>query len=231
MNVSKEKYESYHTANLVPTKWKINVKQFKEEVNAFPFYKWGDTHTEYPRYACPLVNQLGIFVGHDKSIGPLDRLNFLLEFPRYRNKKWTDDHVRDWKEWTGRDHNMDDLINESHFTIPTIALSMRSLGVIDDLKPYLYRSSILKWDYLGHFKEHIDTWHPTQWFRLWGTTDPDGMVLRYNGKEQMDVEAGRLYLHDSITKHEGLAYRDNVYQFFLAFEPNETLLHSAFLKN
>ena len=49
----------------------------------------------------------------------------------------------------------------------------------------------------------------------------------YDGKEETDIEPGRLYLHDSITPHEAVAYRDNAYQFFIAFEPNEQLLHSA----
>ena len=227
MIVTKEKYEEYHTKNLVPTKWKIDCKYFEEQIQVFPFYQWGDTHTEFPRFACPLVNKTGTFHWDDQALGPLDRLNFLKEYPHYHNQVWSDDHVEKWREFMDRDHKMEDLVNETHFTKKTIACNIKSLDVIDELKPYMYRSLILKWDFLGHFKEHIDTWHPTHWFRLWGTTNPDGMVLRYNGKEETDIEPGRLYLHDSITPHEAVAYTDNVHQFFIAFEPNEQLLHSA----
>ena len=113
---------------------------------------------------------------------------------------------------------MEDLINETHFTQRTFALNIKSLAVIDELKPFMYRSLILKWDFLGHFKEHIDTWHPTHWFRLWGTTNPDGMVLRYNGKEETDIEPGRLYLHDSSIWHDAMSFEDNTYQFFIALD-------------
>ena len=68
---------------------------------------------------------------------------------------------------------------------------------------------------MGHFHEHIDTWHPTQWFRLWGTTRPDGMVIRFEGVNyDKEIEPGRLYLIDTVLRHEGLAYIDNVYQLF-----------------
>ena len=84
---------------------------------------------------------------------------------------------------------------------------------------------------MGHFHEHVDTWHPTQWFRLWGTTKPDGMVLRFEGVNyDKEIEPGRLYLIDTVLRHEGLAYIDNVYQLFFAFKPNEELLHRALYK-
>ena len=79
MIVTKEKYEEYHTKNLVPTKWKIDCKYFEEQIHVFPFYQWGDTHTEFPRFACPLVNKTGTFHWDDQALGPLDRLNFLKE--------------------------------------------------------------------------------------------------------------------------------------------------------
>lgn len=230
MKISKEEYEKWHTNKLVKTKWKVDVELLEEEISMLPFYRWGDTHT-MRESATPLVNNTGVFSDDDESIGPLDRLNFLKEFPHWKNCEWTDDHVKDWKEWWSRDHDIDNYINERHFSIPTPGLDISSLNVIDDLKPFLFRSCILKWNYMGHFHEHVDTWHPTQWFRLWGTTKPDGMVIRFEGTNyDEEIEAGRLYLIDTTLKHEGLAYKDDVYQLFFAFDPNEKIMNSLIYK-
>lgn len=87
---------------------------------------------------------------------------------------------------------------------------------------------------MGHFLPHFDTWHPTKWLRLWGTTNPEKMKLRYKVKgengvvenkltgdfekyeEIKNVEPGRLYLHDSLQWHDAFAFEDEVYQFFIA---------------
>ena len=87
---------------------------------------------------------------------------------------------------------------------------------------------------MGHFNPHFDSWHPARWLRLWGTTDPDKIKLRYKTgdgnpnilnkvtdkwqcyKPIENVEAGRLYLHDSIHWHDAFAYDDDVYQFFIS---------------
>ena len=193
----------------------------KLQISKFPFYQWGDTHTEYPRFACPIVNDDGNFKDEEASCYPLDRWNFLLEFPQYKNCDWTTEHLTDWKEWWSRDINMDDIINERSFSTPTPALSISSLDPLTPLKKYLLRSCILKWDYLGHFKKHIDTWHPTKWIRLWGTTDPDRLVIRFedeqkNMVEEKNIEEGRLYVIDTVKYHESLAFRDDVHHFFIS---------------
>ena len=49
------------------------------------------------------------------------------------------------------------------------------------------------------------------------------MVIRYEKDGRMisesHIESGRLYLHDSIKPHEGLAFADEVYQFFISLNP------------
>ena len=221
--LTEKKYYTYHTQNLVPTKLKINSEVFVKEISKFNFMPWGDVHLEFPRYAIPLVNEDGIFKEDDPACYPLDRWNFLLEYPQFKYKEWTDEHLIKWKEWNSREIDMDSIVNEKHFKVSTDALKISSLSALSELSPYMYRSCILKWDYLGHFKKHIDTWHPTQWIKLWGTTNPDGMVIRYekDGKmvSESHIEQGRFYLHDSIKPHEGLAFADDVYQFFISLNP------------
>ena len=95
------------------------------------------------------------------------------------------------------------------------------------------RSCVFKWHSMGHLLPHFDTWHPTKWLRLWGTTDPEKMKIRYkvsgegfvenkltnkfeNYIPEKNIEAGRLYLHDSLKWHDAFAFDDEVYQFFIA---------------
>ena len=40
-------------------------------------------------------------------------------------------------------------------------------------------------------------------------------------REMCNVEAGRLYLIDTLIEHEALAYGDDVYQFFIVLHPSE----------
>lgn len=220
--LSEKEYYELQFYRLIPLDYKIDIGLFKNEIEQFPFYQWGDVHLEYPRYACPLVNMNGLFNEEEISCYPLDRYNFLLEYPEFKNCDWTPEHLYAWKKWWSDKKDMNELINETHFKCHTKALDISSLNVINDLKKFMLRSSIFKWNYLGHFKKHIDSWHPTKWIRLWGTTEPESMVLRYeeNGKmiEEKNIEAGRLYLHDSLIPHEALSFRDNVYQFFICLQ-------------
>ena len=220
-----DEYYAVHTQNLRPTKYWIDPASFALQASFFPFQKWGDTHTEFERWACPLVNQTGTFQTPDAACAPLDRINFLKKYPQYEGEVWTDAHKFDWDLFF-KETKPDDMILEDSFQMKTPALSMTSLDPIDELKPFMLRSCILLWHYGGHFKKHIDNWTPSQWIRLWGTTKPSGMVLRYEEKdgqgevmvEEKNIEAGRLYLHDSIKPHEALAYQDDVYQFFIAMD-------------
>ena len=225
--MEKTEYYQIHTQNLITTKYKIDVSLFEEQIQIFPFQKWGDMYPELERFATPLVNRTGIQADpEDESIGPLDRTNFLKVYPHHKYQIWTDEHLRDWKSYfSPQGFKLDDMLLENHFQMKCPALSITSLDPIDELKPYMYRSSILKWNYGAHFLRHYDNWFPAQWIRLWGTTRPDRMVLRYEeghtGQmvEEMAIEPGRLYLHDSVKPHEALAYRDGVYQFFIALNP------------
>ena len=234
--VDKELYEEIHVVPLRPTKYKIDCNSFIEEIKEFPFQRWGDLHHEFPRFATPLVNSDGEFKKDDPACYPLDRWNFLLQYPEYKNKTITDETVERWHEYLNSIENVQDLeVNEASFTKATSALEIDSLQQIRHLN--FYRSCVLKWDFGGHFKKHIDGWHPIPWIRLWGTTNPDKMEIRFKGKrsdadylstehpdkfrEMCNVEAGRLYLIDTLIEHEALAYGDDVYQFFIVLHPSE----------
>ena len=57
-------------------------------------------YPELERFATPLVNRSGIQADpEDESIGPLDRTNFLKMYPHHKYQIWTDEHLRDWKEY------------------------------------------------------------------------------------------------------------------------------------
>jgi hypothetical protein len=56
-------------------------------------------------------------------------------------------------------------------------------------------------------------------FRLWGvTTDDEGYTLKYGDQQVTGFEPGRLYLIDTVEKHEAIATTDDVYTFFLAVD-------------
>ena len=78
--IPEEKYDKLHQTNLVPLDIKINVYDFKKEIQEFDQYftQWGDKFTEQPRYGLPLVNKNG-FLGNDPepACWPLDRWNFV----------------------------------------------------------------------------------------------------------------------------------------------------------
>ena len=85
--VDKELYEEIHVVPLRPTKYKIDCDSFIEEIKEFPFQRWGDLHHEFPRFATPLVNSDGEFKKDDPACYPLDRWNFLLQYPEYKIKQ------------------------------------------------------------------------------------------------------------------------------------------------
>ena len=224
-SLSEKEYYELHLQNLTPLNLKIDVDLFLNEIEMYQefFQQWGDVHKEFARYALPLVNLDGKLIDDDPACWPLDRWNFVEKYPHYKNKDWTDEHVQDWKDYF-KELSIDDIVNELYFKKHTplykkLTSVSQKLNIFDD---HLLRTCILNWDYLGHFKKHIDTLHPTKWLRLWGTTNPKGMVLRYEDKGTMipeiNIEVGRLYLHDSIRPHEALAFDDGVYQFFIALD-------------
>lgn len=223
--LTKERYYKLHTKPLVPTDIKIDPELFKLEIGQFDQWKfWGDLYQQYPRMAIPLVNMNGSLNNDpDPACYPLDRWNFLQS------------GEKDFNEYLfGVSQFEMGPLFEISFTQHTPVLDLKSLRPLDPLKKYMTRSCILKWDAMGHFNPHFDTWHPTRWLRLWGTTDPDKMKLRYkvDGEPKNtinkvkdkweryepveNIEAGRLYLHDSIQWHDAFAFEDDVYQFFIS---------------
>mgnify|MGYP001162568436 CR=1 FL=1 len=235
-----DEYYKLHQQNLTPLKIKIDVDLFESQIKKYKFIQWGDKFNEYPRYGLPVVNQNGRMDNDpEPACWPLDRWNFL--------QKGYDNTPEKFNEFYSIAHTLE-LEDETKFTTPTEVLSISSLDVLNPIKPYLYRTCILRFDTMGHFKPHYDTWFPAKWLRIWGTTKPDGCVFRYEVDEpgrtwveskgeykkyvrEQEIEPGRLYLHDSVKWHDVLAYDDDVYQFFIAINPKCHELLSSLRKS
>ena len=245
--IPEEKYDKLHQTNLVPLDIKINVYDFKKEIQEFDQYftQWGDKFTEQPRYGLPLVNKNG-FLGNDPepACWPLDRWNFV-----NLGYEDTDEGFTEFYKKIKYNGFSDELDLEIDFDMPTDALSMKALDPLAKLKEYMVRSCILKWGTRAHFKPHFDTWHPVRWLRLWGTTDPDKMYLRFRSEDDTDgfcmwnettqaheiyaaeknIEAGRLYLINTLKWHDAFAFGENVHQFFIALniDSYDHILHGT----
>lgn len=222
-------YENLHTKNLQPTNIKIDVDLFLFEIEKYKkFFKhWGDKFHEFGRYGLPLINTNGA-IDNDKepSCWPLDRWNFV-------NLGYKDT-PEDFTKFYTSSFDMGNMVNETDFTIPTEVMNLSSLKPLEKIKKYMIRSCILKFHTLAHFKPHIDTWKDkSSWLRLWGTTHPETVKLRYKSEgeklvwndikkeyesyiPERNIEAGRLYLHDSSIWHDAMSFEDNTYQFFIA---------------
>jgi len=232
--MTKEEYYSLHTHNLVPLDIKIDVDHFLLEIEKYPnyFQRWGDKYKEYPRYAIPLVNLNGKIDNiDDPACYPLDRWNFL-----QKNIEKTPENFTNFIQ--NISHFEKDNLFEYDFTVKTELMDLSSLKPLNKIKEFMTRSCILKWDTMGHLLPHFDTWHPAKWLRLWGTTNPENMRLRYKIKgvkgntinkitgdmehyeTEKNIEPGRLYLHDSLQWHDAFAIEDNVYQFFISLNLN-----------
>jgi|TARA_B110000908_G_scaffold74816_1_gene90156 hypothetical protein len=224
MSLSLNDYCQLHTAPLIPLDICVNCEEFNLTMKKYElaFRRWGEDHYDKRRFALPLVNLSGHLSDNpDPSMIPLDVYN------RNRTKKiWDND-----------------------FTMPTSVLSEPCFEVLAPIKPYLIRSSILKWFTGSLFYPHIDTWIPSPILRLWGTDDPDNTSLRFNvdnirsahvevspgiftepaiSVEEASknlvraegIEAGRMYLIDTAIAHDAHSHGDNVHQFFLALNVN-----------
>ena len=239
--LTKDQYQNLHTTNLVPLDIKINVDSFLLEIERYNdnFFRWGDRYKEYPRYAIPLVNLNGKLDNDlEPSCYPLDRWNFLQTGLEDNAENFTD-YVFNMSHF----EKDNDILFETSFKMQTELMNFRSLKVLEPIKEYMVRSCIFKWHSMGHLLPHFDTWHPTKWLRLWGTTNPEKMKFRYKvcsypfeGDEgivdnkmsgliekyetEKNIEEGRLYLHDSLKWHDAFAFDDNVYQFFIALNVN-----------
>ena len=222
-----EEYEKLHKVNLQPTKIKIDILQFLSEIGKYKdrFWSWGDKFEG--RFGLPLVNMNGAIDNEvEPSCWPLDRWNFV--------KLGYNDTPEDFTKFYTSPLNMSTMVNETDFTSPTEVMDLDSLKVLAPIKKYMVRSCILKFHTRAHFKPHIDTWKDkSPWLRLWGTTDPESVKLRYKSDDgeyiwndikkkyecympEEKVEPGRLYLHDSSIWHDAISYAENTYQFFIA---------------
>ena len=229
--LTKIQYNNLHPSSLIPLDIKIDIDLFLLEIEKHKnkFHRWGDKYREYPRYAIPLVNLNGELDNDpEPACYPLDRWNFLQTKLNDNSENFTD------FVFNTSHFEKDNNLFEIDFKKPTELMNFKSLKCLNPIKKYMVRSCILKWHSMGHFLPHFDTWHPTKWLRLWGTTNPEGMKLRYKVKgekgvvenkltgdfekyeEIKNVEPGRLYLHDSLQWHDAFAFEDEVYQFFIA---------------
>jgi hypothetical protein len=238
LSIMNEKdYVSLHKQNLKPIDIKIDVDLFLQEIVQYKnkFNVWGDKFHEFGRFGLPLINMNGLINNKaEPSCWPLDRWNFV-------NLGYNDTPEDFTKFYTGP-FNMNTMVNETDFITRTEVMDLSSLKVLESIEKYMIRSCILKFNTLGHFKPHVDTWKDKcSWLRLWGTTHPESVKLRYKSDEgeklvwndihktyesyvpEKNIEAGRLYLHDSSIWHDAMSFEDDTYQFFIALDINANL--------
>jgi hypothetical protein len=206
--IDKNIYFDIHRQPLTPLDIKVDVTQLCNDMNEYryAFRRWGLKHLKYPRFGAPLVNENGeMFNNPEPVCFPLDQ----------------------WYEMMGDK----DTYEDTYYTEPTELLDAKCFDPLNHIKSYMVRSCILKWNDTGHFKPHIDTGIPTNTIRLWGTNDPENMILRFDKNNKRsnsihfsdfdltpfeNIEAGRLYIIDTNIIHDAAATGDNVYQFFIA---------------
>ena len=212
-------YKQLHKNRLTPLSLKIDIDLFEKDMDhyKFAFRQWGIEHTKYHRYGAPLVNLNGsMYNNPEPACYPLNQ--------------WNDLHP-------------DNIVKDIMCTTPTELLSISSLDPLEELKPYMLRSCILKWHTTGHFKPHTDTKMPSDILRFWGANkhmklrfEKSGEYVRPRNVEGKkydwiieSIEPGRLYLFDSAVVHDAEAVEDNTYQFFLAFNTNAKELIKSYV--
>ena len=198
--VSTQDYLELHTGFLTPTSIKINSGQFLEEILIYESYfeQWGTQHQNLPRYGLALVNLDGTLKNSDPINGSLYEWN--VNFPNQP-------------------------IIESDCLKPTPVMQLESLEPLHIFNGHWCRSNILKWEQSADFKPHIDTIVPSPWIRLWGTSNPENIDIRYdNGLGELikadNIEAGRIYIIDTSIVHTASSINGTVHQFFLSVMPS-----------
>lgn len=191
--VSEEDYHRLHTEALVATDIDIDIPSFRKEIEKYDehFSRWGNTHLNYPRFGLPLVNLTGTLDDpKDPSRMPLDE--YFIEYS-----------------------TADDVLLDHEILEKTEVYDMASLQPLTEVfGEYMCRSAILKWDIMGHFKEHIDVTVPAPNLRLWGTTS-NKMQLKIGGKIINNIIPGKIYIIDTSLVHSAHALEDGIYQFFI----------------
>jgi hypothetical protein len=198
--VSNSDYSELHQSFLTPTSIKIDCDQFLKEIDHYSndFEQWGTQHTHLPRYGLALVNQDGKIKKKDPVNGSLYEWN--VRFP-------------------------DNPIIENDCLVPTEVMQLSSLSPLSIFDGHWCRSNIFKWHSRADFKPHIDTVVPSPWIRLWGTTNPKSLEVRYdNGSGELiladNIQAGRIYIIDTSLVHDAVSLDNTVYQFFLSVLPS-----------
>jgi len=198
--VSNEDYHDLHKSFLTPLSIKIDCDQFIKEINQYKdhFEQWGTQHTHLPRYGLALVNQDGVLKKKDPVNGSLYEWNI-----KYPNNP----------------------IIETDCLVPTRVMDLDSLSPLRVFDNHWARSNIFKWDSYADFKPHIDTVIPSPWIRLWATTDPLKLNVRYASStgeliSVTNIEPGRLYIIDTSIVHDAHSIGDSVYQLFLSVLPS-----------
>ena len=219
-------YKQLHKTRMTPLSLKIDLDLFEKEIDhyKFAFRQWGkgwrwEKGKNYHRYGAPLVNLNGSMYNNPEPVC-------------YPLNQWNDAYP-------------DNIVKDVMCTTPTELLSISSLDPLEELKPYMIRSCILKWHSTGHFKPHTDTKMPSDIIRLWGANkqvrvrfDKSGEYVRPRDVDvdkkydwiTESVEPGRLYLFDSAIVHDAGALDDNTYHFFLAFNTNASELIKNYVR-
>lgn len=199
--ISKEKYKSLHTSNLIPTDIIIDCDLFERQIKKYDsqFQQWGITHTELERYGLPLTQSTKEYDwGAYPTNWPMD--------------VWNVNHP-------------DDPIMETDFRYPNhVFEDLTSLHPLYRFKDHLARSNILKWGKTGKFYPHIDVVLPVSNLRLWGTNDPEHNHFCFWDEEKQQyieeagIERGRIYVPDTSKYHHAYSTGSDVYTFFIALQ-------------
>jgi len=191
--IADEDYKLLHTQPIIPTDIDIDIEKFHSEIKKYDheFTSWGDTHLDYPRFGLPIVNITGTLDDpQDPSRMPLDE-----HFMKYATA--------------------DNILLDHEILKKTEVYNLESLKPLTTaFGDYMCRSAILKWDTMGHFKDHVDVKVPAPNLRLWGTTS-NKMQLKMNGNIINSIIPGKIYIFDSSLVHSAHALEDNIYQFFI----------------
>lgn len=211
-----DEYAALHPTVMQPTNIVIDVDKFEETMIKYhyAFRSWGRKKQHMPRYGLPLVNENGSL---------------------YNNPEITCYPLDEWNRPNG--DLIEDPVYDRDFTVPTPVLSEPCFDPLNDLKQYMLRSCILRWDQETAFFPHVDTWFPSPILRLWGTNNPDLARIQFDREQRrcelpamvpsMDpdiidyppelVEPGRLYVIDTSIIHAARTVDDEIgYQFFIA---------------
>jgi hypothetical protein len=199
--VSADDYKRIHPQPLAPLDLDIDCDQFVKEIEQYSshFYQWGTQHQHLPRYGLALVNQDGILKANDPINGSL--------------YEWNSTHP-------------DQPLLESDCVAGTEVLGVPSLSPLSVFNGHWCRSNIFKWHRGAEFYPHIDAVVPSPWIRLWGTTNPQGLDVRFYDSESQQmkiaqgIEPGKIYVIDTSIVHDAVSKDDNTYQFFLSVLPS-----------